>query len=115
MSPPPTSHEHERSPGFEERLRALPHSPGVYIMHNRANDIIYVGKAKVLANRVRQYFGSLKGQAPKVWRMVDEVHDFEFIVTDTELEALILENQLIKKHRPRYNIRLKDDKTYPYI
>jgi excinuclease ABC subunit C len=84
-------------------------------MRNRASDIIYVGKAKVLANRVRQYFGSLKGQAPKVWRMVGEVYDFEFIVTDTELEALIFENQLIKKHRPRYNIRLKDDKTYPYI
>ncbi len=77
--------------------------------------IIYVGKAISLKNRVRTYFGSLKGQAPKVWRMVDEVYDFEYIVTDTELEALILENQLIKKHKPRYNIRLKDDKTYPYI
>src|SRR5918998_365465 len=105
----------ERAPGFEERLRALPGTPGVYIMHNRANDIIYVGKAVSLKNRVRTYFGSLKGQAPKVMRMVDEVYDFEYILTDTELEALILENQLIKKHRPRYNIRLKDDKTYPYV
>jgi excinuclease ABC subunit C len=84
-------------------------------MHNRADAIIYVGKAVSLKNRVRSYFGSLKGQAPKVMRMVDEVYDFEYILTDTELEALILENQLIKKHRPRYNIRLKDDKTYPYI
>jgi excinuclease ABC subunit C len=113
MTHPPASHE--RSPGFDERLKALPHSPGVYLMHNRAQEIIYVGKAKSLANRVRQYFGSLKGQMPKVWRMVGEVFDFEFIVVDTELEALILENQLIKRHRPRYNIRLKDDKTYPYI
>lgn len=85
------------------------------MMRNRANQLIYVGKAVSLKNRVRSYFGSLKGQAPKVWRMVDEVYDFEYIVTDTELEALILENQLIKKHRPRYNIRLKDDKTYPFI
>ncbi len=107
--------ERERASGFEERLKALPQTPGVYIMHNRANDIIYVGKAVSLRNRVRTYFGSLKGQAPKVWRMVDEVYDFEYILTDTELEALILENQLIKKHRPHYNIRLKDDKAYPYI
>ncbi len=105
----------ERAPGFEERLKALPQSAGVYIMRNRQNDIIYVGKAKVLPNRVRTYFGSLRGQTPKVWRMVAEVYDFEYIVTDTELEALILESQLVKKHQPRYNIRLKDDKTYPYI
>lgn len=105
----------ERAPGFDERLRALPGTPGVYIMRNVANTIIYVGKAVSLKNRVRTYFGSLKGQAPKVWRMVDEVYDFEYILTDTELEALILENQLIKKHKPRYNIRLKDDKTYPFI
>ncbi len=115
MSSPFTPHVHDRAPGFAERLQALPHSPGVYIMHNKANDIIYVGKAISLKNRVRTYFGSLKGQAPKVWRMVEQVYDFEYILTDTELEALILENQLIKKHRPRYNIRLKDDKTYPFI
>jgi excinuclease ABC subunit C len=110
MVPPP-----ERAPGFEERLKALPQSAGVYIMRNRQNAIIYVGKAKILPNRVRTYFGSLRGQAPKVWRMVAEVYDFEYIVTDTELEALILESQLVKKHQPRYNIRLKDDKSYPYI
>jgi excinuclease ABC subunit C len=115
MSSPFTPHVHDRAPGFTERLQALPHSPGVYIMHNKANDIIYVGKAISLKNRVRTYFGSLKGQAPKVWRMVEQVYDFEYILTDTELEALILENQLIKKHKPRYNIRLKDDKTYPFI
>lgn len=110
-----TTPTRERAPGFDERLKALPGTPGVYIMRNKADTIIYVGKAVSLKNRVRTYFGSLKGQAPKVWRMVDEVYDFEYILTDTELEALILENQLIKKHRPRYNIRLKDDKTYPYI
>lgn len=109
------SPERERAPAFEERLKALPGTPGVYIMRNKLNQIIYVGKAVSLKNRVRTYFGSLKGQAPKVWRMVAEVYDFEYILTDTELEALILENQLIKKHKPRYNIRLKDDKTYPYI
>src|SRR5437879_6368307 len=105
----------ERAPGFEERLRALPDSPGVYIMRNRANVIIYVGKAKVLRNRVRTYFGSLKGQVPKVWRMVENVYDFEYIVTGSDLEALLLENELIKKHQPQYNIRLKDDKSYPFI
>jgi excinuclease ABC subunit C len=107
--------EIERAPGFEERLAALPHSPGVYIMHDRSGTIIYVGKAISLRNRVRTYFGSLKGQTAKVWRMVEMVYDFEYILTDTELEALVLENQLIKKYKPRYNIRLKDDKTYPYI
>ena len=105
----------ERSPGFAQRLSALPHEPGVYIMRDRAANIIYVGKALYLSNRVRTYFRSLKGQAPKVWRMVENVYDFEYILTGTELEALVLENQLIKKHKPRYNIRLKDDKTYPYI
>ena len=105
----------ERSPGFEERVKALPQKPGVYIMRSRAGQIIYVGKAKSLRNRVRTYFGSLRGQVPKVWRMVENVFDFEYIVTDSELEALLLENQLIKKHQPQYNIRLKDDKTYPFI
>lgn len=90
-------------------------TPGVYLMRDRAGTIIYIGKAKSLKNRVPTYFRSLRGQAVKVWRMVEMVYDFEYILTDTELEALILENQLIKKHRPRYNIRLKDDKTYPYI
>lgn len=110
-----TNPQPERAPGFEARLHALPQTPGVYIMRDRAGAIIYVGKAISLRNRVRTYFGSLRGQVPKVWRMVENVFDFEYIMTDTELEALVLENQLIKKHKPRYNIRLKDDKTYPYI
>lgn len=93
----------------------MPHEPGVYIMRDRANQIIYIGKAKYLDHRVPTYFRSLKGQHPKVWRMVERVHDFEYILTNTELEALILESQLIKKHQPQYNIRLKDDKTYPFI
>ena len=104
-----------RSPGFEERLAALPEAPGVYIMKNHAGEVIYVGKAVSLRDRVRSYFRSLRGQAPKVWRMVEEVYDFEYIVLPTELDALIQENVLIKHYKPRYNIRLKDDKTYPFI
>ncbi len=100
---------------LEKRVRELPLSPGVYIMKNVKGEIIYVGKAVVLRHRVRSYFGSLKNQAPKVAKMVANIADFEYIVTDTELEALILENNLIKQHKPKYNVRLKDDKTYPYI
>jgi excinuclease ABC subunit C len=107
--------QQERHARFKSRLDTLPLTPGVYIMHDAAGDIIYVGKAVNLRNRVRSYFGSLSGAAPKVARMVSHIADFEYILTDTELEALILENQLIKKHRPHYNVRLKDDKTYPYI
>src|SRR4051794_8894581 len=115
MPTPKNTLKPERSPGFVARLRALPQSPGVYIMRDRAGTVIYVGKAISLRNRVLTYFRSLKGQVPKVWRMVENVYDFEIILTGTELEALVLENQLIKKYKPRYNIRLKDDKTYPYI
>src|SRR4051812_3077252 len=107
--------EHDRFPQFRDRLANLPMTPGVYIMHDAKGEIIYVGKAVNLRNRVRTYFGSLSGQAPKVARMVSHIAEFEYILTDTELEALILENQLIKKHQPHYNVRLKDDKTYPYI
>ncbi len=115
MPPSSRSFPPERAPGFDERIRALPHEPGVYIMRDRAKQIIYIGKAKYLDNRVPTYFRSLKGQHPKVWRMVERVHDFEYILTTTELEALILESQLIKKNQPQYNIRLKDDKMYPFI
>src|SRR3954453_216241 len=108
-------HQQERFAKFKDRLDALPTTPGVYIMHDDKGTIIYVGKAVNLRNRVRSYFGSLSGAAPKVGRMVSHIADFEYIVTDTELEALILENQLIKKHQPHYNVRLKDDKTYPYV
>src|SRR5689334_18312129 len=110
-----TSDQQERHDRFKTRLDNLPTTPGVYIMRDSSDTIIYVGKAVNLRNRVRSYFGSLSGAAPKVGRMVSHIADFEYILTDTELEALILENQLIKKHKPHYNVRLKDDKTYPYI
>ena len=99
----------------EEKLKLLPDSPGVYIMKDNQGKIIYVGKAVVLKNRVRQYFQSNKNHTPKVRAMVSHIADFEIIMTHTEVEALILECNLIKKHRPRYNISLKDDKTYPYV
>lgn len=100
---------------FEEELKNLPELPGVYIMHDASGEVIYVGKAKVLKNRVRQYFGSNKNHSPKVIAMVANIAYFEYIVTDSETEALVLECNLIKKYRPKYNILLKDDKQYPYI
>ncbi len=100
---------------IEEKLALLPDSPGVYIMKNAQGKVIYVGKAVVLKNRVRQYFQNTKNHSPKVRVMVSHIADFETIITASEVEALILECNLIKKHRPRYNISLKDDKTYPYV
>ncbi len=100
---------------LEEKLKTLPESPGVYIMKDSRGKIIYVGKAVVLKNRVRQYFHANKNHTPKVKAMVAKIVDFETIVTASELEALILECNLIKKHRPRYNILLKDDKNYPHL
>ena len=100
---------------IEEELKNLPASPGVYLMHNADGEIIYVGKAKILKNRVRQYFQNSKNHSPKVLAMVSNIAYFEYIVTDTEIEALVLECNLIKKHKPKYNILLKDDKQYPYI
>ncbi|MGF7430842.1 excinuclease ABC subunit UvrC [Thermoanaerobacterium thermosaccharolyticum] len=100
---------------IEEKLKLLPEKPGVYIMKDSSGKIIYVGKAVILKNRVRQYFQNPANQIPKVRTMVRHIADFEYIVTDTELEALILECNLIKKHKPKYNILLKDDKNYPYI
>ena len=99
----------------QEKLKTLPDSPGVYIMKDAQDKIIYVGKAIVLKNRVRQYFQSNKSHSPKVKAMVAKIADFETIVTASEVEALILECNLIKKFRPRYNISLKDDKSYPYL
>lgn len=96
-------------------LKKLPESPGVYIMRDKTDDIIYVGKAKILKNRVRQYFQNSANHSLKVKQMVSNIDRFEYIVTGSEVEALILENNLIKKHNPKYNILLKDDKTYPYI
>ena len=100
---------------LRKKAMALPLLPGVYIMHDKSGKIIYIGKAKALKNRVSQYFGSQNNHAEKVRRMVDNVDDFEYIITDSELEALVLECNLIKEHRPKYNTMLKDDKAYPYI
>lgn len=94
---------------------SLPLSPGVYIMRDKSKKIIYIGKAKALKNRVSQYFGSHTNHSPKVIKMVENVDTFDYIVTDSEFEALVLECSLIKQHSPRYNILLKDDKGYSYI
>lgn len=100
---------------LRKKAMALPLLPGVYIMHSADGEIIYIGKAKALRNRVSQYFGSQNNHAEKVRRMVDNVDCFEYIITDSEFEALILECSLIKQHTPKYNILLKDDKGYSYI
>lgn len=100
---------------IEEELKKLPGRPGVYIMHDEHDDIIYVGKAISLKNRVRQYFQSSRNKSTKILQMVERIRRFEYIVTDSELEALVLECNLIKEHRPKYNTMLKDDKTYPFI
>ncbi len=100
---------------FSERLKAAPAKPGVYTMRGKDGAVLYVGKAASLRNRLRSYFQNPLGLEPKIRRMVERVADFEFVITDTESEALILENTLIKRHQPPFNARLKDDKTYPYI
>lgn len=100
---------------LEGQLKNLPEKPGVYIMKDKDGQIIYIGKAVSLKNRVRQYFQNSKNHSAKVRAMVENIEEFEYIITDSELEALILECNLIKKHKPRYNILLKDDKHYPYI
>lgn len=100
---------------IKEELKKLPQKPGVYLMKDERDQIIYVGKAVVLKNRVRQYFQNSANHSTKIKNMVAQIQSFEYIVTDSELEALILECNLIKKHRPKYNTMLKDDKMYPYI
>ena len=100
---------------LQEELKKLPDKPGVYIMHGRRDEILYVGKAINLNRRVHQYFVRKLGRGPKIEHMVGQIAWFEYIVTDSELEALVLENNLIKENRPKYNTLLKDDKTYPYI
>ena len=100
---------------IEEELKKLPAKPGVYLMHNERDEIIYVGKAVRLKNRVRQYFQDSRNLTPKIARMVSHIARFEYIITDSELEALVLECNLIKEYRPKYNTMLTDDKTYPYI
>nr|WP_297884207.1 excinuclease ABC subunit UvrC [uncultured Blautia sp.] len=100
---------------IEEELKKLPAKPGVYIMHGEKDEIIYVGKAVSLKNRVRQYFQSSRNKGVKIEQMVTHITRFEYIITDSELEALVLESNLIKEHRPKYNTMLKDDKSYPFI
>ena len=100
---------------FEEELKKLPGKPGVYIMRDDKDTILYVGKAINLHNRVRSYFRKIHGRGPQIEKMVTQIARFEYIVTDSELEALVLENNLIKENSPKYNTLLKDDKTYPFI
>ena len=100
---------------IQEELKKLPEKPGVYLMHDKNDGIIYVGKAIILKNRVRQYFQSSRNQTAKIQKMVSQIAWFEYIITGSELEALVLECNLIKEHRPKYNTMLKDDKNYPYI
>lgn len=102
-------------PNIKDRLNSIPTEPGVYLMKGEADEVLYIGKAVNLRNRVRSYFHASAAHPPKVQRLVWNLADVDFIVTESELEALILECNLIKKHRPRYNVRLKDDKRYPYI
>ena len=100
---------------IKEELNKLPNKPGVYIMHKKDGEVIYGGKAKNLKNRVRQYFNASYKKTEKIQLMVTNIDNFEYIVVDNELEALILESNLIKEYRPKYNTLLKDDKNYPYI
>src|SRR5438876_955205 len=103
------------APLVQEKLTRLPDRPGVYLYRDEAGKILYVGKAVNLKNRVRSYFQEGGGHSPRIQIMVPRVRDIETIVTDSEIEALILESNLIKRHRPHYNVRLRDDKQYPYI
>ena len=100
---------------IQEELKKLPGKPGVYLMHDEKDEIIYVGKAVSLKNRVRQYFQSSRNKGAKIEQMVTHIRRFEYIITDSELEALVLECNLIKEHRPKYNTMLMDDKAYPFI
>ena len=112
---PVTEMEYDMEFDIQEELKKLPAKPGVYLMHNEKDEIIYVGKARILKNRVRQYFQSGYNKSVKIAHMVSHIAYFEYIITNSELEALVLECNLIKEHRPHYNTMLKDDKGYPYI
>ena len=103
------------SPTLEEKLKSLPTSPGCYLYKDDKGEIIYVGKAINLKNRVRSYFQKSAGHSPKTRKLVSRIADLEIVVVDSELEALVLECNLIKQHRPHYNVRLRDDKHYPYL
>ena len=100
---------------IEEELKKLPQKPGVYLMHDAQDNIIYVGKAIRLRSRVQSYFREKINRGPQIEKMVTQIARFEYIVTDSELEALVLECNLIKEHHPKYNTMLMDDKTYPFI
>ena len=100
---------------FSERLTHLPVKPGVYLMKEKSGKVIYIGKASILRNRVRSYFQKKTNLPPKIQRMVSSIDDFEFIITESELEAFLLESNLIKQYQPRFNARLKDGKSYPFI
>ena len=100
---------------LKEKALSLPYEPGVYIMRDKSNQVIYVGKAKQLHNRVSQYFQDMGAHSPKTRVMVSKIHHFDVIIAASEFEALVLECSLIKQHMPKYNILLKDDKGYPYI
>ncbi|RMF59451.1 MAG: excinuclease ABC subunit C, partial [Calditrichaeota bacterium] len=100
---------------LQEKLDNLSRKPGCYLFKDKTGKVIYIGKAKVLRNRVRSYFQSGRSEGPKLARLKARIADFDVIVTDTEMEALILEMNLIKEYKPRYNINLKDDKSYPYL
>ena len=99
---------------LKDSLSLLPEAPGVYLMYSQENDIIYIGKAKNLKKRVKSYF-TKNHDSPKLLIMVPQIARFEFIITDSEIEALILESHLIKKHKPKYNVLLKDDKKFPWF
>src|SRR2546426_7304690 len=105
----------ERAPELLGKLRQLPAEPGVYLFKDARGKVLYVGKAKALCDRVRTYFGAGADLAPKTQALVARVQDLDYMVTSTEVEALVLECNLIKEYRPRYNIRLRDDKKFPYI
>ena len=100
---------------IRQKLKDLPTQSGVYIMKSDSNQILYVGKARNLKNRVNQYFSGTANKTEKTMRLVARIADFEYIITANEIEALVLENNLIKKHKPPYNILLKDDKSYPFV
>ena len=110
-----TDEDNPRLPFLRDKTSKLTTSPGCYIMKDKMKKIIYIGKAKNLRNRVTSYFRKCQDHLPKVWKMVSHVYDYDFIVTDSEFEALVLECSLIKQYTPKYNILLKDDKGYSYI
>src|SRR5687768_2199568 len=103
------------APPLESKIKGLPDEPGVYLMKDASGGILYVGKAKNLKNRVASYFQESRDRGPRIELLVRKICDFDVVLTDNEVEALVLECNLIKKYRPKFNVSLKDDKTYPYV